>query len=461
MNKIQQFLLTNYPTIWNVKLFPILLLLILVHLLMVFIGFKVEKLDFEHIFYSFGSADSDRKLILKLILCCSVLIAILLFIGWLVYYARHNRLSNHYPAKTRQIYGEWLLVFSIILMITAIPFSFMEGCRLRGKSTADIEEVNDALKTLYLAQILIPNDSYSYRCNYIEQTNLIPLPDSLANNLNNPDIRSTYFLDDNQYEIFKENKYIGNSILYLKKETVYANKVKQWLIDGETDSIQAVMIAFEKLITKADIKYPNIITAEQWFNRIYHPPFFPVNKRTMIGDYNYEYNMTKPILPFTVFTTRYEYILSCHTNSIYSNDTLLTIFCIATLLSLLVMAAKITNLKNWIKSFIIVGLISLFSIILTVILSEFKTFMIMCVITFIISFIYIIHHVLISESKNHSAIIINIFIFLIPFFIPLLYKICPIDYSFTKILWYNLAIILVVMYPILKLLRSWKGLAEE
>lgn len=39
INKIQKYLLLNYPTLWNIKLFPMLLILLGVHMFFGFIGY--------------------------------------------------------------------------------------------------------------------------------------------------------------------------------------------------------------------------------------------------------------------------------------------------------------------------------------------------------------------------------------------------------------------------------------
>lgn len=523
MEKIQHYLLTHYPTIWNVKLIPMLVILFFAHLLFGLIGYASGKLEFSNYYYYSTPIENNRSLFV-----CSIYISIFIFIGWLVFYMRNNGLKNLYPAKSIHIYGEWLLILFITILISLIPFSLSMGSVLKVRSIATEEECLSALKTIEKVRILIPCYNYyeSYSYDFSDKSQIIQIPDTMSLDYSklNLDLFSIEYTKNNKIRIIG---YKGSSLLYYNEldrchkydeegvpiynETA-TDTVKYWLKTAKTDSIRSLMNAFNKLQQKHNLKI--YFTPEQWFKRIYNPPFFPVDETSYIRDgehchyafthyYDYdkdeyyvvnnsddtiargdEYSTAKfltdnyPILQLRELQARYNYILNTHTMSDILRTMLLSFLCVSMWLSIFVLSFRLTDGKSWLITFVVSGilffLILFLGIGISILVYEsgLVSGVLFWIVLFICLFIYVLYKISVTRIKGHSALAVNIFLWLIPCWIPLLYG--PIswynkshgnydfdDYS-EEVFWCcDLAFVVIIIYPVITLLRKWKGIAEE
>jgi NADH:ubiquinone oxidoreductase subunit 5 (subunit L)/multisubunit Na+/H+ antiporter MnhA subunit len=149
-----------------------LLILLGVHIIFFAIGYLSADTAFTRNYYY--SLDSD----LGILYFVSVLVGILILIGWLVFYSRNNGFKTFYPRKASQLYAEWLIILAITAGLSFIPFTLSQGHIFKWKSAASLEEVKEALKTLDMANGLIANDTdyFKYESEY---DNPIPIPDNM------------------------------------------------------------------------------------------------------------------------------------------------------------------------------------------------------------------------------------------------------------------------------------------
>lgn len=524
MEKIQHYLLTHYPTIWNVKLIPMLVILFFAHLLFGLIGYASEDIDFSKYYYSTLIENNSFLFV------CSIFISIFIFIGWLVFYMRNNGLKNFYPAKSIHIYGEWLLILFITILISLIPFSLSMGSVLKVRSIATEEECFSDLKTIEKVRILIPcynyYDSYSY--DFSDKYPIIQIPDTMSLDYSklNLDLFSIEYTKNNRIRIIG---YKGPSLLYYNEPNrsyeydeedvpIYnetaTDTVKYWLKTAQTDSIRSLMNAFNKLQQKHNLKI--YLTPEQWFKRIYNPPFFPVDETSYIGnsehcyntftryhDYDKdeyyvvnnsddtiargdEYSTAKfltnnyPILQLRELQAGYNYILNAHTKYDVLMTMLLVLLCVSMWLSIFVLSFRLTDGKSWLIAFVGSGILFFLILFLGIFMSGFSLLgyesgfvfvVLFWIISFICLFIYVLYKISVAHIKEHSGVAVNIFLWLIPCLIPLLYALIIWynksngnydfdDYS-EEVFWCDLAFVVIIIYPVIAILRKWKGIAEE
>lgn len=120
--KINQYLITHYPLIWNLKLIWILLAGICLNI----ISFVHGYLNFRHqsqlldnnIFNDFYA---DGYVIYYL------LIGLLILIFWLYSYIKNNRFKSKYPTSRNYLFKEFIAVFGILLLFMFIPSMFKLG----------------------------------------------------------------------------------------------------------------------------------------------------------------------------------------------------------------------------------------------------------------------------------------------------------------------------------------------
>lgn len=511
IKKIQQYLLLHYPRVWNTRLIPMLIILTLVHLLVWGLGYIVTNNNFSQAYYYYSSFDQ-----LGLLYPTSILISILLFIGWFVFYNRNNGLKVFYPQSTKQLYLEWLLTLIIISGITFVPFSLIAGYTSKWESVATITEAKQALKTIKEAKVLIPFD---YLENYQFEENKdtpIPVPNGMKLNLDsiNKDLFALNYVYDSQSRLveIKIEGYTGPSILYYNdcygynyyedEDTNIKDRqalVKTWLRENNKDSIYALMQAFNTLQKKHNFEIN--LTPEKWYKRIYNPPFFPVNESTIIinhvlkdyENYNDKYGQygepdiqifpTTPHLEYKELEEGYQQVIK-----VYTDDGpfyyVIVCLCFAIAISILLYSYRITTGKHWLIALIAIGIIIFIAVLLGVSLSELlshqaePTVLLIILSAWILLFVLLLSKIVVKiitkKSKKRSKIYINILLWLLPCLLPLSYAIsllCQeiLDKEFyedksestVNIFLINIIFVIIAMFPISSLIRSWKSIAEE
>lgn len=536
INKIQKYLLLNYPTLWNIKLFPMLLILLGVHMFFGFIGYLAGAISFEDTYYRNSFIFDDGSLFIS-----TIFLSIFIFIGWLIFYMRHNALKNFYPKKTVQLYGEWLLILVIVTGIALIPASTTLGALTRVKATASQKECEKALNIIAQAKTLAPGEIYNY--NYNESRNTpIPIPANRIVDLSDVSLNLYDLEYDNNGKLHVKG-YIGPSLLFYYKDYYRYNysydyeeedsrqkeiqRVKKWLIEEQRDSIYQVMTEFNKLQKKHNLNIN--ITPEEWLKRIYNPPFYPVDNNTAISNYKYGsyYNTydryydheneegesiyivtdmtgdtimqgndaitsafieskreSQPYLQLSELEAAYEHVLYSHTDNEDLYILFLVIFCISIWVSIFVFSYRLTNGKSWLIAFIASGVLFFLILFMGIVVisgnsynnSEIGMIFVLsfwlCVFTGLL--IYLVYKVSGSKIKGFSNAPMNMFLWLVPCIIPMLffdaycfYELMDDDYHHLSeelvqgMFWINLVIILVAMFPIIAFVKRWKGIAEE
>ena len=83
--KIQKYLLINHPLLWNLKIVPISVFLILTNIIFFVLGFLNGGIDFSESQNNYASNSND-----EIITFFSVLVCIVTLIIWVIYYLKNN-----------------------------------------------------------------------------------------------------------------------------------------------------------------------------------------------------------------------------------------------------------------------------------------------------------------------------------------------------------------------------------
>ncbi|MDH6308524.1 hypothetical protein M2451_000835 [Dysgonomonas sp. PFB1-18] len=531
INKIQKYLLLHYPILWNTRIVPMLLILTGVHIIFFAIGYLSADTAFTRNYYY--SLDND----LGLLYFTSILVGVLILIGWLVFYSRNNGFKTFYPRRTSQLYAEWLIILAITVGLSFIPFTLTKGHIFKWKSAASLEEVKEALKTLDMANGLIANDHDYFKFEN-EYDKPIPIPDNMKLDPEKLDL-NLYATEYSHRGGIILKGYIGPSFLFGKDRYYYnayfygnfrdmdsdkrqsverQELVKKWLRNGQKDDILAVMKDFDKLQQKHNLK--GNITPEQWFKRIYNPPFFEVNPSTALNSYKPEYyydeddysqypveeavvvaapvpdstyqeyaysivNSKTPYLQYSMLRAGYEHILQYYEyDNAFFEWFILFCSCIAVCLSIFVYTFRVTGGKQWLIAFVALGILIFIVVLLGVALAQSVGYRsdrpiaigicLFWIALFIALLIRIIAKITSKGRKGRSSIYMNILIWLLPCLIPLSYLTVflhseysdeeyfePTDADVMNMFWFNIIFIAVAMSLISVLVRKWKSIAEE
>ncbi len=515
LKNIQKYLLIHHPLIWNVRFIPMLAILIVLHLIFFAVGYAVTNTSFSKIF---GYGDE-----LPLLYFVSILIDVLLLVGWLVFYNRNNGFKSFYPRKTAQLYLEWVMVFIIVAGMALVPVSLTCGHLTKWKSVASLQEAKEAESLLEKVNLLIARDSEQYKYNS-EYQKPVPIPEGMefqGDTLS----RSLYSFD---YD-WSNNKmhvegYIGASFLFYreyyyshytrkdlevidspeKRRFLNEESVKEMLRNSKRDSIFAIMTEFEKLRIKHHLL--SDISPEKWLDRIYNPPFFPVDGSTAIMnreddadqytsiwfdgiaseeqvvDPQVHTSEVLPYLPYRNLESGYNQVLRCYDFGETFRTIILISLCAAIFVSCLIFSFRFSKGKFWLISFIATGILIFITILLAVTFHEFLDWNSEMVVLFILSvwialFVILLTKVILKvNSKSHkgrSETYLNLLVWMAPCIIPLsffFYLVC-VDLSdrsyyhkddeIVAMFWINIPVVILGMWFFAVLIRKWKSLGDQ
>lgn len=501
IKKIQQYLLLHFPTIWNIKLVPVLLILLCAHIIFAGIGYIATDNTFGDSYY-YSPMDG-----LGLAYFASILIGILILIGWVIFYNRNNAFKTFYPRKTSHLYLEWGLVFIITIFITFLPITLTIGGIAKWRSADSYRGAKEAIELLEKVKIIIPSDEsqYLYQSEYHTP---ISIPSGAAIRIDtlNLDLYSfdynkegnivmkgyngpsLLFYRDYRYDIGNDYYYYDYNNISIEDQKKYVEQIEQvkhWLKDGDKDKIYGLMADYIQLQEKHNIS--TNIDPNTWFQRIYNPPYFPVNEKTMIGTdeystrYNHKYEeISTPYLEYTKLDNGYRQIIKSYEENKDIRYMSLICISIAIWISMFIYSFRVTDGKSWLIGIISSGVLIFISCLFGAGISElsynggytfgifFCTFWIVLFMSLLITIILKISD---QKSKGYSNIFMNIFMWLLPCISPLLYfgyYYCLVNDRFNNIednieimFWINIPITISLIGLATLLIHKWKSIPEE
>lgn len=125
INKINQYLLEKYPTVWNTKIVWMLLAALFFHIIFFVIGYlsHIDPVSLQ----TFSVRDDYFR---NGVIFIHLIISILLIVGWLLMMFKNNAFKNFYPSSKGKLFGQFVQYFIIIFSCTTFYFSYMVGFRM-------------------------------------------------------------------------------------------------------------------------------------------------------------------------------------------------------------------------------------------------------------------------------------------------------------------------------------------
>jgi len=124
INKINNYLIQRYPTIWNTRIVWMLAISLLAHILFYFIGFvshsnptSLQNSRVIDDYYNSG------------LIMVHIIISMLLLVGWVVYMFKNNGFKNFYPTSNVKLFGQFVCYLVIVFASISFYFSYMFGFR--------------------------------------------------------------------------------------------------------------------------------------------------------------------------------------------------------------------------------------------------------------------------------------------------------------------------------------------
>lgn len=258
---IQQYLLTHYPLVWNIRLLPMMIILISLHFFLFLISYLITDSPFEVTYRYYNSIINDNANIYIIIF----LVGVFILIGWLLSIRKYNGFNKFYPRKSIHLYSEWLMILLICFMIAFLPLSYTYGHIMNWRLVATEKECIESENLLAKIDMFVASDTYNYQFEE-HKDHLIPLSDK--DKKSQPETLSSdlylfgYSTIDNGWV---PQGYIGNSLLYFSPDKYSyesgnsiaissINELKDQLRRGEKEKILDLMQEFIDLTNKRGLE---------------------------------------------------------------------------------------------------------------------------------------------------------------------------------------------------------------
>ena len=511
LKKIQKYLLLNYPLLWNTKIVPFSILLIIINLIFFLIGFDRGKINFYETNknYSYDSAE-------PIITFIGGLISVLIIIIWLVFYFKNNAFKSFYPKKNYDLFKEWLIIFVIGFLTTMFSVCYLFAKEVRVRSYFSEKEAKQRCEILSQGSI------------FLDGSFAVTYHDSISESGDTTKV-------ENNFAKFREKTYKVNSLINKNIEnfeffdnvddSLMEVKVRNYLYNQDKPAIQSILKNYLKIAREHNLRAN--INENEWFDLVYNPQQYEeiniVGKQKFVSDYNNNidesaavynqgyndfdslnrYKITRNTFVEEVFK---HYVPAANLNHAYNEiatawvspditaGTLLFPIYLALGFSLLVFGFRITSGRNWLIAAIALGLIAIVFGLIAALFSDPNVFLGLVDVLILVLFLYFMAIVHKKQQKETSGIAINALLWLFGTIIPLNYflvkefyrvRYSDIYYSENKIIKlsqhdldiknfmallddylpfmivFNIVFIFIFMFFITTKIKKWRGIPEN
>lgn len=505
LKKIQHTLLLRYPLLWNMRVVPLLTIILILHVIFFTCGYCSGNVDFtvyniDHFDYRYSGTCA----------LFSVLASILVIVGWLFFYTRNNAFKSFYPIGN-SLFVEWLCLLLLCCLNVSYMFSYNLG--------------ND-----FGIQCYMPDKEFARRIDILSMTSVF------CDNARKDDGRYRVETKDGEkwmqrdWILYHNKKYSLNSIFNRtlteysyqgrEKDSLNEIRVKGWLEANRKDSVAWLMKEFEKIVRSHEQEMP--LTANKWLDIVYHYPSYD-SKILVAKQYMYKdtdqfmaYNSIEPLgnspadtanthsyqlkvqngsdvyfakyfVPMRQMENAYQKISSSYTAPEASVDMLEILFIVGLMLSVAIMAFRVTSGRDWLLSLLCFGVAAIGSSIIRITAdsgmrnADWPVFLFVWLAIIASLYVYFFTR---KTHKGKSAIALNIMLWLSYWILPALNSaissLLPkqqvqaesgieflntgyeqwllVNEVWVKVIY--AAVFIIFMFFFTRSIRRWKGLAE-
>ena len=239
IQKINQFLIERYPTVWNTKLVWMISISLLVHLLSFIAGIFAYsnpiKLQDQYVTSEYFSNGT---------ILFHIIISVIMIVVWLFKMFQNNAFKNFYPMSKTQLFMQFIQYIVIILFSTTFYISYMFGVQTYINSKYPDEAFAQWKETTNLGLAFMPQAPEKYS-----------LP-----NRKFPDEFSNLFCETDRNKIdFSKPYYEAYGDVYqyntLTTDTIHQKKNSQ---------VEVVALEVEQELFPVNIDDPKVATYEQF-----------------------------------------------------------------------------------------------------------------------------------------------------------------------------------------------------
>lgn len=515
---IQKKLLLQYPLLWNTKFIPMLIIGVLFQILFFGLGYVDGTIDFS------GKSRIDIIAYCMLIgVLASVIIMILWLVAYFKNNALKSFYSKSKYSLFFEWFQIFTICF--LLATFFIPFKVgkqlhqksyysLEETTKRCKtiSTADIfidgsfasTEIDSLASGLIdsLGNIIEINEGYEMAPS---------VAGSAATAVENIEygVEATQEMIFKNHIIFNNRKYDEYSLLnrnvfefsVISSEQKLINKIQinNWLVTKNEVEVKRLMTDYLNIVREHNLA--TNLNLNKWFEITYTAPDFKDYLRIQpylkeyeastynnytterASDYNPD-NYSKYYVQQDILKDKYDTVSDAHTDVFIERELLLGFLYGALGLSLLIFSFRVTSGKSWLIAIVVVGIINLIFGIFSAIFSSsvLYFYQILATILIFISYFFFIYFK--QKSLKLSRIALNLVLWSFTTVVPIVYMLLVDhlrpdyyingDYDYYEVPVYdwlrdhqldiislNFLLSVVILFFLSKVIRNWKGIAED
>jgi len=491
---IQKQLLLKYPLLWNTKFIPMLIIGVILNVIYFFVGYAdgtinfteryKSKLDFT--FFSF-----------------SVLISIIILILWLVSYFKNNSFKRYYTKSKNALFFEWVQIVVVVLLLGMFYFPFEYGRQLHKRNYISEEVAKERCDLISSANFFIDG---SFEEAEVDTVNTVDI-DTTINGEYIP--AKTVYLD---YVNILGKKYSPEALINRNvsefsfftrdQDSLRELKIRKLLASNNTSEVKKLMRNYFSILKEH--KLTTNLTEDKWFNITYNYPEFKkfelINPNSPIAEKRGAYSESTVAyktyataksysdyyIEHNILEHNYEEISDAYTDTIFKLEPFLVLFYCVFGFSMLIFSFRVTSGRSWLIALVSYGIFNIVIGIISGLSEEFITYPILVVISFIAVACIFLSVVLAKKTKSKTTVLLNLIIWLFGGLIPTIYLTYKENYrdsishklnynynydsdphyrflqdNVTTMFAINIILVIIGMFFLSKLIRTWKGISEE
>ncbi len=514
---IQKKLLLQYPLLWNTKFVPMIAIGILMHIIFFGLGYIDGTIDFSN------KNNIDIIAFSIMIGILSVIIIVILWL--VAYFKNNALKSFYSKSKNSLFFEWMQVFIICLLLITFyIPFSIgkqlhqksyfsLEETTKRCKtiSTADIFIDGSFADTEIdsLASGLIDSLGNKIALNYNpEDANTA----EYATEQESMAVEAVAAYTYKDHIIFNNKKYdqfsllnrntFEFSVISREQDSLDKIQVNTWLHNNNEGEIKKLMSDYMSLIREHNLA--TNFNANKWFEITYKSPDFKefLYIQPYLKEYetenSYQYNdyetavavpdgekkYSKYYVQQDILKDKYDIVADAHTDAFIEIEMILSFLYGALGLSILIFSFRVTSGKSWLIAVVVTGVINVIFGIFTAIFSSgtFYFYLILATILGVLFYFFLIFFN--KKSLQLSRIALNLVLWSFVAIVPIIYFLIteankPDYYRLNEYNYYesptynwlkehvvemfslNFFVSILVLFIFSKIIRNWKGIAEN
>ncbi len=279
-------------------------------------------------------------------------------------------------------------------------------------------------------------------------------------------------------------------------------KIRKLLASNNTSEVKKLMRNYFSILKEH--KLTTNLTEDKWFNITYNYPEFKkfelINPNSPIAEQRGAYSESTVAyktyataksysdyyIEHNILEHNYEEISDAYTDTIFKLEPFLVLFYCVFGFSMLIFSFRVTSGRSWLIALVSYGIFNIVIGIISGLSEEFITYPILVVISFIAVACIFLSVVLAKKTKSKTTVLLNLIIWLLGGLIPTIYLTYKENYrdsishklnynynydsdphyrflqdNVTTMFAINIILVIIGMFFLSKLIRTWKGISEE